>query len=230
MLPVMFGLSQLLFSRRRGGMSGLGWSLQIANLFLAFCPASLAPECASRLRWLLWEDRTLHLHILSVSSVGTLERPLARSARNPTMNQKRSCASPTQPLLRIETSQFSWSSLTSLAEPNCHYGLNHRRGGRACVELCFSSSFHHLTMSRTGAKTGAQTTPAGSSNPRIEGPEGPWLLDVALGTYSLWSFFQAGVCLALLLSPVKRSIHSIPAPNPPLPQPRHRNSINMPWM
>lgn len=74
---------------------------------LGLCPASLTSESASRLGWLLWEDRTLHLHILSVSSVGKLERPLARSARNPTMNQKQSCASPTQPPLRIGTSQFS---------------------------------------------------------------------------------------------------------------------------
>lgn len=74
-------------------MSGVGRSLLIANPFFGLCPASLAPDCASRSWWLLWEDHTLHLHILSLSGVGKLERPLARSTRNPTMNQKQSLES-----------------------------------------------------------------------------------------------------------------------------------------
>lgn len=114
------------FLRRRGGDERDRMVPADSKSLLGLCPAGLGPECASRLGWLLWEDRTLHLHILSVSSVGKLGRPLARSARNPTMSQKQRCASPTRPPSRTETGRFSRAPRPSLAEPNCHYGLDRR--------------------------------------------------------------------------------------------------------
>lgn len=47
----------------------------------------LRPHSSQWSPWLLWAGQALRLHILSVSIVGKLERPLACSVRNPTMKQ-----------------------------------------------------------------------------------------------------------------------------------------------
>lgn len=177
----------LLFSEEEAE-GWVGWTVTANSKSpLGLCPASLAPECASRLRWLLWEDRTLHLHILSVPSVGKLKRPLARSPRSPTMNQKESCASPTQPPLRTKTSPFSWAPRPAWRNQIVITGSI----TDAAVALAWSHVFLHLVIipptSRPEPRR-AQTAPAGSSNPWKEGPEGWWFLDAAPGTCRLWSF------------------------------------------
>lgn len=111
---------------------------------------------------------------------GTLrQKPHNESETEPGFTHPTAVAYENQPVFLI--------SLSSLAEPNCHYGLSNKRGGRACIQPRFSSSFHHLAMSRP-EPTGAETTAAGSCNPQEEGPEAAWLLAVAPGTYILWSF------------------------------------------
>lgn len=163
----------------------MGWTATAnSKSLLGLCPASLAPECASRLRWLLWEDRTLHLHILSVSSVGKLERPLARSARNPTMNQKQSCASPTQPLLRIEASPLSrpaWRNRVVITGSIAD----------AAVAFVWSRVFLHLfIMSPCHDPSQREHKPHRQGVVALgkKAQKGRGCLDVALGTCTLWSF------------------------------------------